>query len=86
MRILDEKSKVPRPCGILGGISIDPSKVEAVLNWEPPATITEVRSFLGLAGYYIRFVKHFSQIALPLTKLTRKNASFEWMPECEQSF
>ena len=66
-----------------GGISIDPSKVEAMLNWERPTTVTEVRSFLGLAGHYKRFVKHFSQIALLLTKLTRKNAPFKWTPECE---
>ena len=69
-----------------GGISIDSRKVGAILNWEQPTTITEVRSFLGLAGYYRRFVKDFSQIALHLTKLNRKNAPFEWMPECEQSF
>ena len=69
-----------------GGISVDPNKVEVVLNWERPAIVTEVRSFLGLARYYRRFVKNFSQIALPLTKLTRKNAPFEWTPECEQSF
>ena len=68
------------------GISVDPNKVEAILNWERPMTVTKIRSFLGLAGYYRRFVKDFSQIALPLTKLTRKDASFEWMPECEQSF
>ena len=69
-----------------GGISVDPSKVEVVLNWERPTTITEVRSFLGLAGYYRWFVKNFSQIALPLTRLTRKNAPFEWTPECKRSF
>ena len=69
-----------------GGISVDPSKVEAVMNWERPTTVTEVRSFLGLAGYYRRFIKGFSQISLPLTKLTRKNAVFAWTEECERSF
>ena len=68
------------------GISVDPAKVEVVLNWERPRTPTEVRSFLGLAGYYKRFVKDFSKIATPLTKLTRKEEKFEWTPKCEESF
>lgn len=68
------------------GIFVDPAKVEAVANWERPKTPTEVISFLGLAGYYRRFVKDFSKIATPLTKLTRKNEKFEWTPKCEESF
>ena len=68
------------------GISVDPAKVEAVANWEQPKTPTEVRSFLGLAGYYRRFVQDFSKIAAPLTRLTRKNEKFEWTPKCEESF
>ena len=59
-----------------GGIVIDPSKVEAVMSWERPTSITEIRSFLGLACYYRRFIKRFSQLALPLTKLTRKSTPF----------
>ncbi|POO01353.1 hypothetical protein TorRG33x02_026600, partial [Trema orientale] len=55
------------------GISVDPAKIEVVLEWERPRNVTEVRSFLGLAGYYRRFVQDFSRIALPLTKLTRKD-------------
>ncbi|CAJ2628780.1 unnamed protein product [Trifolium pratense] len=69
-----------------GGVSVDQSKVEAVLNWERPRSVTEVRSFLGLAGYYRRFIKSFSQIALPLTRLTRKDTPFVWNEECERSF
>ena len=68
------------------GISVDPSKVEAVLNWSRPTTPTEIRSFLGLAGYYRRFIEGFSSIASSLTKLTKKNAKFVWTDECEKAF
>ncbi|KAL0556497.1 hypothetical protein IC582_005011 [Cucumis melo] len=68
------------------GFSVDPQKVEALVNWERPISATEVRSFLGLAGYYRRFIEDFSRLALPLTALTRKNAKFEWSDKCEQSF
>jgi hypothetical protein len=54
-------------------IFVDPQKVETVLRWERPTTVTGVRSFLGLAGYYKRFIEGFSTIATPLTRLTRKN-------------
>ncbi|XP_072062330.1 uncharacterized protein [Arachis hypogaea] len=69
-----------------GGIVVDPSKVEAVMEWERPTMVTEVRSFLDLAGYYRRFIEGFSRIALPMTKLTRKEVLFVWMSECEESF
>ncbi|KAL8093144.1 hypothetical protein AgCh_035145 [Apium graveolens] len=68
------------------GIKVDPVKIEAVSKWEQPKTPTEIRSFLGLAGYYRRFVKDFSKIASPLTKLTRKNEKFVWTEKCEESF
>ena len=55
------------------GVSVDPKKIEAVVNWKPPKNVSEVRSFLGLAGYYRKFVEVFSKIAAPLTKLTRKD-------------
>ena len=54
------------------GISVDPQKIEAIVEWKPPTNVTDVRSFLGLAGYYRKFVEGFSKIATPLTKLTRK--------------
>jgi hypothetical protein len=69
-----------------GGVSVDPSKVEAVLNWERPRKVSEVKSFLGLAGYYRRFILGFSKLALPLTRLTRKGATFNWDTACEVSF
>ena len=68
------------------GIFVDPKKIEAILKWERPTNMTEIRSFLGLAGYYRRFVEGFSAIASLMTKLTRKEVKFEWSKECEQSF
>ncbi|NBK83605.1 RNA-directed DNA polymerase, partial [Listeria monocytogenes] len=68
------------------GISVDPAKIEAIQSWEQPKSVTEVRSFLGLAGYYRRFVEGFSRIATPLTQLTRKDTKFSWSEECEKSF
>ncbi|GJV21177.1 putative reverse transcriptase domain-containing protein [Tanacetum coccineum] len=68
------------------GIHVDPSKIEAVKNWKPPKTPTEIRSFLGLAGYYRRFIANFSKIAKPLTLLTQKNQKFEWGDEQENAF
>ena len=68
------------------GIRVNPVKIEAVVNWKPPRSVTEVRSFLGLAGYYRRFVKGFSVIDSPLTKLLRKGVMFEWSDKCQNSF
>ena len=59
------------------GIRVDPTKIEAVVNWKPPRNVTEVRIFLGLAGYHRRFVRGFFVIASPLTKLLRKGMKFE---------
>ena len=67
------------------GIIVDLNKIEAVVNWDRPTNVSEVRSFLGLAGYCKRFVKGFSRIAAPLTQLTRKNVKFEWKEECEKA-
>ena len=68
------------------GVKVDPEKVKAVLEWKPPTTVTEVRSFLGLAGYYRRFIEGFSRISRPLTQLLKKDKPFEWTYKCEESF
>src|SRR3954463_4316491 len=68
------------------GIAVDPSKIEAVIDWERPKSVFDIRSFLGLAGYYRRFVLDFSKLAAPLTKLTRKGVKFQWTEDCETSF
>ncbi|RVW68091.1 Retrovirus-related Pol polyprotein from transposon 17.6 [Vitis vinifera] len=68
------------------GIAVDHSKVEAVQEWQRPTNVFEVRSFLGLAGYYRRFVEDFSRIAAPMTRLTRKGVKFDWNEECENAF
>ncbi|GJW65415.1 hypothetical protein Tco_0117299 [Tanacetum coccineum] len=68
------------------GIIMDPSKVEAITKWPRPTTVTEVRSFLGLAGYYRRFVEGFSRLALPLTQLMRNGEKFMWTDERNESF
>ena len=60
------------------GVSVDPKKVEAVMSWERPKSVFEIRSFLGLAGYYRRFIEDFSRIAAPMTRLTQKEVKFEW--------
>ncbi|WVZ75572.1 LOW QUALITY PROTEIN: hypothetical protein U9M48_023611 [Paspalum notatum var. saurae] len=68
------------------GVAVDPSKVEDVLNWKQPESVTEIRSFLGLGGYYRRFIKDFSKTAKPMTSLTKKNAKYLWSPKCEEAF
>ncbi|XP_021631856.2 uncharacterized protein LOC110629250 [Manihot esculenta] len=68
------------------GIRVDPKKIETILEWKPPKNIAEHRSFLGLAGYYRRFVKGFSIIAAPLTKSLHKNVKYDWDERCQKSF
>ena len=68
------------------GIRVDPVQIEAIVNWKPPRNVTEVRSFLGLAGYYRRFVQGFSVIASSLTRLLWKGVKFEWDDKCQSSF
>ncbi|GJU72761.1 putative reverse transcriptase domain-containing protein [Tanacetum coccineum] len=68
------------------GVHVDPAKIEAIKSWAAPTTPTEVRQFLGLAGYYRRFIEGFSLISKPLTKLTQKNKKYEWGKEEEEAF
>ncbi|MFS7950328.1 putative nucleotidyltransferase, Ribonuclease H [Helianthus anomalus] len=68
------------------GIHVDPTKIEAITKWKTPESPTEVRSFLRLAGYYGRFIRDFSRIAIALTKLTCKSVKFEWRPKQEEAF
>jgi hypothetical protein len=68
------------------GISVDPTKVQEVLDWKTPTTVTEVQSFLGLAGYYRRFIPDFSKISKPMTRLLQKDEKFVWTPKCEEAF
>jgi hypothetical protein len=69
-----------------GGISVDPSKVQDVLSWKAPTSVSDIRSFLGLTGYYQRFIEGFSKISKPMTELLEKDKQFEWTPACEASF
>ncbi|GJW99119.1 putative reverse transcriptase domain-containing protein [Tanacetum coccineum] len=68
------------------GIHVDPSKIETVKNWKAPTTLSKIRSFFGLAGYYRRFITNFSKIAKILTPLTQKNKKYEWGMEQEEAF
>ena len=65
---------------------MDPAKIKAVVDWKRPSNVLEIRSFLGLAGYYRRFVEEFSKIAGPLTQLTKKGMKFVWTEQCEKAF
>jgi hypothetical protein len=69
-----------------GGISVDTSKVQDVLSWNAPTSVSDIRSFFGLAGYYQRFIEGFSKISKPMTELLEKDKKFEWTPACESSF
>jgi hypothetical protein len=66
------------------GVAVNPEKEKVVVEWTRPTSVFKIRSFLGLAGYYRRFIKGFSKLSGPLTALTRKNARFVWTDECEQ--
>jgi hypothetical protein len=68
------------------GISVDASKVQEVMDWKPPKTVHQIRSFLGLAGYYRRFIPDFSRIAKSMTELLKKGVKFVWSEDCEKAF
>jgi hypothetical protein len=65
---------------------VDPGKVKTVSNWRQPANVSEIKSFLGLAGYYRRFIEVFSKIARHMTELLKKEKKFNWTESCEKSF
>ena len=68
------------------GVSMDPSKVKAILDWPVPTTVKQVQAFLGFANFYRRFIRHYSQVARPLHELTRLSIPFEWTPRQQQAF
>jgi hypothetical protein len=70
----------------LEGIAVDPSKVKEVLDWKPPTSVSEVSSFLGLAGYYQRFIPNFSKVAKPITELLKKEKKYLWNEACDEAF
>ena len=68
------------------GISINPTKIDTILQWERPKNMMEIHNFLRLVGYYRNFIKDFSKIIAPLTKLTRKDVKFDWDNSCKSTF
>jgi hypothetical protein len=68
------------------GIAVDPSKVKDILEWKPPTTVHQVRSFLGLAGYYRRFIPDFSKLVKPITSLLKNDTKFNWSSKCNEAF
>jgi hypothetical protein len=68
------------------GVSVDPEKVQEVMDWKPPTSVRQIRGFLGLVGYYRRFIPDFSRIAKPMTELLKKGVKYEWIQKCEDAF
>jgi hypothetical protein len=69
-----------------GGISVDPSKIQDMLNWNVPTSVGDIRCFLGLASYYWRFIEGFLKVTKPMTELLKNEKKFKWTPTCEASF
>lgn len=67
------------------GIQCNSEKISAVCDWPTPTSVTEIRSFIGIASYYRRFIENFSNVAYPLTRLTQKDRKFEWSEDCEKA-
>jgi hypothetical protein len=68
------------------GIAVDPSKIKDILEWKPPTTVHQVRSFLRLAGYYHRFILNFSKVVKPITSLLKNDTKFNWSSRCNEAF
>jgi hypothetical protein len=68
------------------GITVDPSKIQEVLDWKSPRLVMQICCFLRLAGYYHQFISNISKITKPMTKLLEKEAKFKWSPQCEEVF
>ena len=68
------------------GIYVDPEKIEAIMNWPTPRNVTDVISFMVLAGYYRRFIEGLSKVSHPITYFQKKGINFEWIPRCEECF
>ena len=68
------------------GISPDPNKLEAIRNYPVPTKIKQVRGFLGLSGFYRRFISNYAHVAKPLYNLTKKDVPFNWTTECQEAF
>jgi hypothetical protein len=69
-----------------GGIKVDPGKISEILNWKQPKDVSKIRSFLGLAGYYRRFIEGFSKLVKPITSLLEKGKEFKWDEACQKCF
>jgi hypothetical protein len=68
------------------GIFVDPGKVQDVLSWRAPTSVSDIQGFVRLAGYYQRFIEGFSKLSKPMTELLEKDKQLEWTPSCETSF
>jgi len=68
------------------GIAVDPEKIRTIMEWPIPKDVADIRSFMGLEGYYQRFVEGFSRVEYPITSLQKKGKAFKWTPNCQRSF
>jgi hypothetical protein len=67
-------------------VAVDPNKIKSIMDWPTPKDVSDIRSFMGLAGYYRRFIKGFSKIGFPITSLQKKGFKFIWTSKCEERF